>query len=102
MVEVTRSGEIESFHQGVAVLINSSGNILKEWGNSDLNIYPRSALKPIQTLNLYKDGLAEDMNLTEEQIRTLPPEHRQTLILIRQQYGGQRPPPAHQPQYGQY
>ena len=51
MVEVTRSGEIESFHQGVAVLINSSGNILKEWGNSDLNIYPRSALKPIQTLS---------------------------------------------------
>ena len=38
MVEVTRGGEIESFHQGVAVLINSSGNILKEWGNSDLNI----------------------------------------------------------------
>ena len=32
MVEVTRSGEIESFHQGVAVLINSSGEILKEWG----------------------------------------------------------------------
>ena len=57
MVEVTRSGEIESFHQGVAVLINSSGNILKEWGNTDLNIYPRSALKPIQTLNLYKKFL---------------------------------------------
>ena len=29
MVEVTRSGELESFHQGVAVLINSSGDILK-------------------------------------------------------------------------
>ena len=53
MVEVTRSDEVESFHHGVAVLINSSGEILKEWGNSDLNIYPRSALKPIQTLNLY-------------------------------------------------
>ena len=68
MVEVTRGAEVESFHQGVAVLINSSGNILKEWGNSDLNIYPRSALKPIQTLNLYKDGIADSMNLTEEQI----------------------------------
>ncbi len=75
MVEVTRSGEIESFHQGVAVLINSSGNILKEWGNSDLNIYPRSALKPIQTLNLYKDGVADSINLSEEQIAITTASH---------------------------
>ncbi len=75
MVEVTRSGEIESFHQGVAVLINSSGNILKEWGNSDLNIYPRSALKPIQTLNLYKDGIADSMSLSEEQIAITTASH---------------------------
>ncbi len=75
MVEVTRSGEIESFHQGVAVLINSSGNILKEWGNSNLNIYPRSALKPIQTLNLYKDGVADSMKLTEEQIAITTASH---------------------------
>ena len=75
MVEVTRSGEIESFHHGVAVLINSSGNVLKEWGNSEINIYPRSALKPIQTLNLYKDGIAESMELTEEQIAITTASH---------------------------
>ena len=75
MVEVTRSGEIESFHQGVAVLINSSGNILKEWGNSNLNIYPRSALKPIQTLNLYKDGVADSMSISEEQIAITTASH---------------------------
>ena len=75
MVEVTRSGEVESFHHGVAVLINSSGDILKEWGNSDLNIFPRSALKPIQTLNLYKDGLANSMNITEEQIAITTASH---------------------------
>ena len=75
MVEVTRSGEIESFHHGVAVLINSSGEILKEWGNADISIYPRSALKPIQTLNLYKDGLADSMKLTEEQIALTTASH---------------------------
>ena len=80
MVEVTRSGEIESFHQGVAVLINSSGDILKEWGNSDLNIYPRSALKPIQTLNLYKDGIAEDMNLNEKQIAITTASHHAEIF----------------------
>ncbi len=75
MVEVTRSGEIESFHHGAAVLINSSGNILKEWGNSELNIYPRSALKPIQTLNLYKDGMADSMKLSEEQLAITTASH---------------------------
>ena len=66
MVEVTRSDEVESIHYGTAILINSSGEILQEWGNSDILIYPRSALKPIQSLNLYKDGVAEGLNLSDE------------------------------------
>ena len=75
MVEVTRSGEIESFHQGVAVLINSSGEILQEWGNSEKLIYPRSALKPIQSLNLYKDGIAEGLNISDEYIALTTASH---------------------------
>ena len=51
MAEVTRSGELENFHQGVAVLINSSGDVLKEWGGKEKLIYPRSALKPLQPLS---------------------------------------------------
>ena len=43
MVEVTRSNFTESTHHGVAGLINSSGEILREWGNSNILIYPRSA-----------------------------------------------------------
>ena len=75
MVEVTRSDEVESFHYGVAVLINSSGEILKEWGNSDIAIYPRSALKPIQSLNLYKDNVAESLRLSDEQIAITTASH---------------------------
>ena len=66
MIEVTRSDFTESTHHGVAVLINSNGEVLKEWGNSNILIYPRSALKPIQTLNLYKDGVAEALNLSND------------------------------------
>ena len=75
MVEVTRSGEIESFHQGVAALVNSSGEILKEWGDSSKLIYPRSALKPIQSLNLYKDGIAEGLNISDEYIALTTASH---------------------------
>ena len=66
MVEVSRSGEVESIHYGSAVLINSSGDILEEWGNSNILIYPRSGLKPIQSLNLYKDGVANGLNISDE------------------------------------
>ena len=75
MVEVTRSNFTESIHQGVAVLINSSGEILREWGNSNILIYPRSALKPIQTLNLYKDGVAEALNLSDDFIALTTASH---------------------------
>ena len=75
MVEVTRSGFTESTHSGVAILINSSGETLQEWGNSNTLIYPRSALKPIQTLNLYKDGVAEGLNLSDECIALTTASH---------------------------
>ena len=75
MVEVTRSGELESFHQGVAVLINSSGDILKEWGDTEKLIFPRSALKPIQSLNLYKDSIAEGLDISDEFIALTTASH---------------------------
>ena len=80
MVEVTRSDEVESFHQGVAVLINSSGEILKEWGDSDKLIYPRSALKPIQSLNLYKDGIAEELDISDEYIALTTASHHSEIF----------------------
>ena len=75
MVEVTRSNFTESVHHGVAILINSSGEVLREWGNSNILIYPRSALKPIQSLNLYKDGVAEALNLSDDFIALTTASH---------------------------
>ena len=80
MVEVTRSNFTESEHHGVAVLINSSGEVLKEWGNSNILIYPRSALKPIQSLNLYKDGVAEGLNLSDDFIALTTASHHAESI----------------------
>ena len=75
MVEVTRSNFTESTHYGVAVLINSRGEILREWGNSNTLIYPRSALKPIQSLNLYKDGVAKALGLSDNLIALTTASH---------------------------
>ena len=38
-------------------------------------IYPRAALKPIQSLNLYKDGVAEGLKLTDEYIALTTASH---------------------------
>ena len=75
MVEVTRSNFTESVHHGVAILINSSGEVLREWGNSNILIYPRSALKPIQSLNLYKDGVAKALGLSDNLIALTTASH---------------------------
>ena len=75
MVEVTRGKNLESVHFGTAILINSSGEILKEWGDSNTLIYPRSALKPIQTLNLYRNGIAEELNISDELIAITTASH---------------------------
>ena len=80
MVEVTRSNIVESIHYGTAILINSDGQILKEWGNANMMIYPRSALKPIQSLNLYKDGVAETINLSDELIALTTASHHAETI----------------------
>ena len=34
LVDVTRNGSIESEHYGHGVIVDSSGKILKEWGDS--------------------------------------------------------------------
>ena len=65
MVDVTRGNEVESRHHGVAVFIDSTGKVLKEWGDSNYSIFPRSSLKPIQSLNLYKNGIDQKLNITQ-------------------------------------
>ena len=60
MVEVIRGGFTESTHRGVAVLINSNGEILQEWGKS---------------LNLYKDGVAKALGLSNNLIALTTASH---------------------------
>lgn len=57
LATLVRGGMEESFHSGVAVLIDPDGNILQELGNSRSAIFPRSALKPVQALAMRELGL---------------------------------------------
>ena len=52
-----RAGLAESFHHGIAVLIDPQGKALETLGNASKPMYPRSALKPVQALAMRRLGL---------------------------------------------
>ena len=57
LAEVTRGGVTESFHRGIAVLTGPDGKVIAHRGNSKRIIYPRSAIKPLQTVAMVRSGM---------------------------------------------
>ena len=57
LVEVVRSGLVESRHRGVAVRVAPDGEVLWSSGDPDTVIFPRSANKPFQALGMMRAGL---------------------------------------------
>jgi len=68
MVEVTRGTMVESQHRIHAVVCDVLGNIVHSWGDLDLSIYPRSAIKPMQALPLLETGAADAVSASEAEI----------------------------------
>ncbi|GAB2892042.1 asparaginase [Neomicrococcus lactis] len=54
---VERNGWVESRHAGAAVVVGRDGNIIAELGDSRASIFPRSTLKPFQTLASMRAGV---------------------------------------------
>lgn len=67
-VEVTRGDMVESRHRVSMVAMDAAGARPVEAGETDTLIYPRSAIKPIQTLVLVESGAAEDYGLGDPEI----------------------------------
>ncbi len=75
MVQLTRANQLESMHYGWAVLVNSHGDIINEWGNSKVPIFPRSCLKPIQTMAVVASGAADKFHLSDQQLALASASH---------------------------
>lgn len=54
---LTRGSRNESFHAGLAVLVDPAGKVLESHGNIEKPMYARSALKPVQALAMQELGL---------------------------------------------
>ena len=60
LATVDRSGFPESEHLGAAVVVGPDGRVLDSAGDADALVYPRSALKPFQTVAALRAGLRLD------------------------------------------
>jgi L-asparaginase II len=68
LVEVTRGPLVESIHRGSIAIADAEGELRFSLGDIETPVYPRSSLKPIQTLPLIESGAAEAFGLGEEEI----------------------------------
>ncbi|MEV6908102.1 asparaginase [Amycolatopsis sp. NPDC051071] len=66
LVEVVRSGFVESTHRGALVIMASDGSVRFSVGDIERPVYPRSSNKPLQAVGMLRAGLTigdEDLAL---------------------------------------
>ena len=60
VVEVSRGNFTESRHAVDCIVADASGHVVIAYGNDELEIFPRSAIKSLQALPLVESGAADD------------------------------------------
>jgi L-asparaginase II len=93
LVEVTRSGLVESRHYGHIAVVNIDGELLYYAGDPYIMTYTRSSAKPIQTLEVILSGTAGRFGFTQDEIAIMcashygEPYHRRTVQSIMDKIG---------------
>ncbi|RBP16871.1 asparaginase [Roseiarcus fermentans] len=67
-VEVTRGERVESAHRGAGAVVDADGGVAFAFGDIDLPVYPRSAVKAIQALPLVESGAVDRLGLGDADI----------------------------------
>ena len=76
LIEVMRGAAVESCHRGAFVVADASGKIVLGAGDSQMAIYPRSAVKPLQALPLIETGAADRFGLTDKELALACASHK--------------------------
>ena len=75
MIALICGNLVESRHVCRAVIVHSSGRLLDTWGAINAEVYPRSALKPLQALPLVESGAAEAHCLSDQEVAVACARH---------------------------
>ncbi len=75
MVEVTRSGRVESIHYGAVAVVDAGGGLVARAGDPKLVAYLRSTAKPIQLLPLVESGGADRFGFSDKELAVMAASH---------------------------
>lgn len=76
LAELTRGGEVESFHRGAFAIARADGSVTAAAGNVERPIFPRSAVKAIQALAIFRSGAIGKFPFTDEMLALACASHR--------------------------
>lgn len=76
MVEAWRGELVESVHFGAAAVATARGELIGGWGDTEMLVYPRSALKPVQAIALLETGASAAFGLTQRHLALACASHR--------------------------
>ena len=68
VVEVLRGARVESRHRGAGAVVDADGAVALAFGEIDEPVFPRSAVKALQSLPFVESGAADALRLSEAEI----------------------------------
>lgn len=83
LINVTRSGVIESAHRGAVCVMDSEGEVVLAAGDINRPILPRSAIKPLQAIPFIETGAADVWKCSAEEIALSCASHNADPIHLR-------------------
>ncbi|MGI9092383.1 MAG: asparaginase [Mycobacteriales bacterium] len=84
LVEVVRSGLVESVHHGSLVALDASGQSVIDLGATRIPLFPRSATKPLQAVGMLRAGLDLDRDLDGADLAIAAASHNGEPAHVRQ------------------
>ena len=83
LINVTRSGVIESTHRGAVCVMDSEGEVVLAAGDINRPVLPRSAIKPLQAIPFIETGAADVWKCSAEEIALACASHNADPIHLR-------------------
>ena len=68
LAELWRGDIVESFHRGAFAVVDAEGAVVRQGGDIDRPVYPRSAVKGLQALPLVASGAAERFGFDDAEL----------------------------------